>query len=688
MSHHLKSLFRASLGLLLLLGAAQPAAAQLRAVGGGRGIYVYAALQPAGPWLNAAATVVRVERQPAGAATAAFVPVAALAAPAAGAEFVARVLRYNRQLPVPLTLAPAFLQRLGRAWERTHRLDSLRAYSQLLPVQQALGLVYFDSTAQRGTAYAYRLTPVLAGGAAGGPVVTGRMSWPGRSTGGTLRRLPTLASEKQVVVRWQQLEGPQRAVYAQLLRQDDARGEWRPAAAQLTLQSYQKTLALAAYDQQVQPVHAYRYTLRTYDLHGNPGPAADTVLAASYDFLDAGVLRDFRAQPLTAADGDAGIRLSWRLPDANKLRSVRVYRSTLSDKDFKLLAEVNPTQAGFLDATAEPMQKYYYYVQPTGLLQEPGVASSKVFALFEDFRQPLPPHEIRAAAVPAGIRLRWLPGDTFTKGYYVYRAAGPTAPLTLIGALRPHQEKAAEQVFVDSSRTLQPELRYRYAVQAENSSHVQSVLSDTTEAAPGPRRATATTAHAVPAVAGAEARWEDGQPLVRWEAPAGAMSYVVSRRVAGGAQAQVLPLGPRLPGPGSARRPLTQPAFRDSTARPGLAYEYEIVAVDEQGQRSAPARLILSAGEATGLVPATLTAAATGQAVELRWAVGAAAPQYRLYRYEPGTKPQAVATVAARPATYRDATVQPRRTYFYYVVSLDAQRHEAGRSEVVGVRVP
>ncbi|UOQ54847.1 fibronectin type III domain-containing protein [Hymenobacter cellulosivorans] len=659
------------------------------AVGGGRGIFVYSPRpQAAGTWSGAAATSILVERR--AASGTAFTPVAQLSAPATAAEFEARVLAFNRRLTIPLTgLEGALVQKLARIWERTHRLDSLRAYSQLMPVQQAAGLVLLDSTAQRGTPYVYRITAQRAGAPVGAAAQSAAVSWPGKPTGGNLKKLPTVAEESRIIPRWRQLEGQQRAVYVQLRRQDDARGEWKSAAAPLTLESFQKALALVAYDQAVQPVHAYRYTLRTLDQHENPGPAADTILAAAYKFLDAAVLRDFRAQAQQAGPAtEPGIRLSWRLPDANKLRSVRIFRSTLLDKDFKLLAEVTPTEAGYLDATAEPMQKYYYYVQPTGLLQEPGVPSSKSFALFEDQRPPLPPHEVRAATVPGGIHLRWLPGDKFTKGYYVYRAAGPEAKLTLVGALRLHQAKAAEQVFVDSSRTLQPAVRYRYAVQAENSSHRPSILSDTVEATAGVKHPVATAPHALAPVAGAEGQWENGLPMVRWQASPEAAFYEVSRRTQNQTQFQRLPLGPRLPGSRTERRPLAQPAFRDSTARPGQSYDYEIVALDEQGRRSAPARLSLPAAEAT-LAPATLTAAAVGKTVELRWAAsGSAAPQYRVYRYEPGAKPQAVATVAARPATYRDATVQSRRTYFYYVASLDAQRREAERSEPIGVRVP
>ncbi|PJJ58678.1 fibronectin type III domain-containing protein [Hymenobacter chitinivorans] len=672
----------------LVMSAAQAQNPTAPAVGGGRGIFVYSPKpQAAGTWAGAAATSIQVERRVASGT--AFAPVAQLSAPATAAEFEARVLSFNRRLTIPLTgLEGPLVQKLARIWERTHRLDSLRAYSQLMPVQQAVGLVLLDSTAQRGTSYVYRVTAQRNGAPVGAAAQSAAVSWPGKPTGGKLKKLPAVTEDNRIIPRWRQLDGPQRAVYVQLRRQDDARGEWKTAAAPLTLESFQKALALVAYDRNVQPVHAYRYTLRTLDQYENPGPAADTVLAAAYNFLDAAVLRDFRAQAQQAGPTtEPGIRLSWRLPDANKLRSVRIFRSTLLDKDFKLLAEVTPTEAGYFDATAAPMQKYYYYVQPTGLLQEPGVPSSKAFALFEDQRPPLPPHEVRAAPVPGGIRLRWLPGDKFTKGYYVYRAAGPAAKLTLVGALRPHQEKAAEQVFVDSSRTLQPAVRYRYAVQAENSSHRPSIYSDTVETTAGVKRPVATAAHALAPVAGAEAQWENGRPVVRWQAAPEAAFYEVSRRVEGQPQFQRLPLGPRMPGSRTERRPLAQAGFCDSTARPGQSYEYEIVSLDEQGRRSTPARLSLRAAE-TAAAPATLTAAAVGKTVELRWAAEAAAPQYRVYRYEPGAKPQAVATVAASPATYRDATVQPRRTYFYYVASLDAQRREAARSEPIGVRVP
>jgi hypothetical protein len=83
--------------------------------------------------------------------------------------------------------------------------------------------------------------------------------------------------------------------------------------------------------------------------------------------------------------------------------------------------------------------------------------------------------------IDGGVRVHWFPDTTqYLSGYYIFRGEGYGMPLKLITPLLP----VTPGVYVDTSVGLQGGRTYMYAVQAVNTSHRASSVSDTAGAMP------------------------------------------------------------------------------------------------------------------------------------------------------------------------------------------------------------
>jgi len=409
------------------------------------------------------------------------------------------------------------------------------------------------------------------------------------------------------------------------------------------------------------------------DCAGTP----ETVIVATYDFRNQSQVEDVRA---VAAESLGGIGLSWRVRAAGNLTSIRIYRSVEYDTGYVMIAEIPPEETAYVDAGADEMQRYFYYLETTGLLDEVSPKSIRVFGTMQSSREPDPPVGLEAEALENGVRLSWWSfPDGHTAGYYVYRGEGRGRELSQISPLLPVGESLTS--YVDTSAFLTGTHQYAYAVRAESRSYVLGPFSDTVLIRPG----IPTVPHAP---FGLEARVIDGFVQLYWEdmenVEPDAQGFFVLRRELplDGVPAEFERINDAL-------LPPQQNNYVDTTVRQGMSYEYVVQTQDFVGGLSplSPSKRV-ELRLPDPIAPAGLRAGRRGETMSVSWdeTVQPNLVAYRLYRYEREKEPVLVAEVRPDVLEVEDKGLNPGELYFYYLTSIGSEGRESERSEEVGIR--
>lgn len=170
---------------------------------------------------------------------------------------------------------------------------------------------------------------------------------------------------------------------------------------------------------------------------------------------------------------------------------------------------------------------------------------------------------------------------------------------------------------------------------------------------------------------------------------------------------------PSLPGEGTA----AETVVGESPARPGPGsvrdknfvwenrYLYRVVGVTQvlsrdgkllaefEGEAAPPVEVnahdIFAPGRPKGL-QAVYSGVETQRSIDLTWTPSEEADLagYNVYRREGMNEAARISTELVRTPSYRDATVQPGKTYFYVVTAVDARGNEGKSSEVATEKVP
>jgi len=254
---------------------------------------------------------------------------------------------------------------------------------------------------------------------------------------------------------------------------------------------------------------------------------------------------------------------------------------------------------------------------------------------------PVAPMSLAASPTSDSVQLTWAHYGTDVTGFRIYRANGGT--FALIATL-----PANTVAFTDVG--LIPGTTYNYRVHAYNSSGNSPAAEIST-----------TTRTLVPAVpADVSATPLTSAIVLSWNPSIGATDYVVER--------SMNPAGP-FSGLGTAQ--ITQ--WTDSAVIEGTTYYYRIIARGN-GTSSAPSAIV-SASLLTGLpaTPLTFAIAAVRGEVKLSWKDDASnESSYVVERSLDGVSFSQVATLPANSSQYVDASVAPRRKYYFRVGAANA----------------
>jgi hypothetical protein len=605
----------------------------------------------------------RIERRPAGTTT--WQQLADVTGPASPGAFRAAVEQARDLSPEPVDMKTLPVDRIWQDITRAGNVDSLKFPGQLLEVRLALGLLYVDRTAEQGRDYEYRVSELDPAGAVRPVLVSGKAHWPFAVPFAPMRLAAARADEQSVDVTWQSV-GKMRGCSFRVLRDEGESGRFEPVAGLRIVGNSGDTTTYSFSDATVASERVYRYFAVPFCRYGNTGPTSETTMVATYRFRNLSLPAN-----LAAESTNSGLRLRWQLARPSMVKSLRIYRSEQYDTGYARVAELSPQQTGWLDQTAAPNVKYYYYIEMTGFLDEVSPASARFLGMYEDPEPPLAPYALFAEPVERGVKLRWDLPELDVAGTYVFRRDPMTGRFSQVSDLIP----AAFTTYDDTGLTLSPLYQYGYIVRAISTSKVLGPASETAYARPP-------GAVRPPVPLNFTAAWTDGAVKLYWDDMRSGnptlAGYWLLRRTGTGRFASLHDslLSARLN------------YFTDTTARPGSAYEYLVLAASITGPTSdSAARATVAIPRPVPAAPAGLRAHAVASGIELSWdePFGPAVSGFRVYRYERGREPVRVAAPGPVTTNWTDKEATKGRLYFYYLTSLGDAGAESGPSSEVSI---
>jgi hypothetical protein len=616
----------------------------------------------------------RVERRQANARQ--WAPVADVAGPATQTEleaaFQALQSRFSELTGVKIN-TPELWQRIQTARD----LKTIGVATRLLPVQLALGVRWLDAGADRAVAYEYRILHVAPDGSTREAFITPPVAWPGFADVAALRTEHSSGEPTAASVEWRILKGTQPTAF-RVFRRQGLEGPFAELSSNVVdsccivakgLFSRGDTLLATVHDKTVLKAQVYQYYAVPQDFFRNEGRASDTATVITFRMAHAPLPERMKIRSIDTA----GLELRWDLREKSAIHGVVIERGPKIDSGFVELFTAAPTDTSFLDVTVDPMTRYYYQLRLIGPGGLRSPSSAVVIGIWKSSDAPAPPQNVRAAAVKGGVRLDW-DGDSlqFVEGYYVHRAEGYGMDFQQISPFLP----ASPTSYLDTSAALRGDATYMYVIVAENTSHVQSVMSDTVYVTPD-----------IPVTVNAPqnivARVDQGRVYVTWkgqdESSSGLSGFRVYRRESGGAWRAVA----------DTMQDAEQNYMLDEKTKPGGRYDYTVRAYSLRGDSSglsAIATAVIPLPEV--YPPSNLKAYREGVAVVLQWdeVVQSGAKEYRVYRYTRGAQPRALASVPLDTRVFLDDNPGKTSPVFYYITTVGTFGNESSPGKEVAIR--
>ncbi len=672
-SHH-----RVLVGVLLLLAttaSAQTITGTTFAAGGPLGIYVAAGIQlPSSVHPIDGGVAYLFERRTPGQQT--WQEIATVGAPASLEEFRARLEQSMHEIPDTFSLSNVPVDSLWRRIAAYGNADSLGVWSGVLLIRLATGMMYLDTTAQRGMNYQYRVSLIGANHQPIRTYISNSESFPERVELPRLQLYDKSSNERRIVIEWTSGTGKGASMF-RTYRQEGLRGEYHPITAGRYIMARRDSIFYLIADSLIQAMQGYRYYLLPTDYYGNPGVPSDTVLVGAYNFQNVPLPDSFH---VASVDTPAGIRIGWRLAKPQLVRNLSIYRSVDYDTGYHRLSYIATGDTEYTDQTTRPMQRYFYYLVMSGPLGETSPPSAKVFGIYISHVTPVAPGIVGFVGTTRGVRLSIITTDVQQTDYEVFRNDGVRPELHLVSGLVPRKDSIT--VFEDTSSALSGELTYAYAVRAENASHVFSSFSDTVHVRPNLPTHPPTPLGLTATVEGKAVQlyWNDMRPGNHTVS-----GYFVYRKeiVSGKRKSEFLKLNDTL-------LTASRNRFTDTTAEAGKKYEYAVRDRDFfGGESNMSTTSTAEIPEIMPLPPGGLRARSTSTGIFLQWdrTIQPNLSEYRVYRYQRRQKPVRIETVkSSGNLETLDRRTRKGDLYFYYVTTVNTKGVESGRSMEVGIR--
>jgi len=558
-------------------------------------------------------------------------------------------------------------ERLFNVLERTGTTDSLMYYGQLLPVRLSAGTIWLDSTVTDTLKYRYRVSRASAGE----PARLLFTSVPARREETTFLGRPVITSKvisDNEVILTCGLDPGYRPAFYRVLRKKEGEKSFSGINPSMVRFIRNDTSFVTVRDTAVMPGRIYSWYITPVDYFGRVSVKSEIVRSGIYSFSSVRAPYNISTAARIPA---GGIEVRWKLDDPSAIRSLNLYRSQNYDTGYVLINKISPSDTLVIDASVEPMRKYFYYFVMEGFFDELSSPGVRFFGIAENKVPPIRPVITSAEGIEDGARIEIRVFNPDVRTVRVYRrvqGAREFSPLSLAQVTDGNRV-----VYTDTSHYFGGYTLLSYAAVAENTSYALSEFSDTVSVYPATETVTASPGNL-------EVTWENGAVNLIWENIRNTNPEIIGYR-----------LYRRVKETNSARQEeytlladgFLKPEvnyYTDSQVVEGNTYEYIVRAVDfKNGESKAGASALINVIKTRPLPPAGLMLSAGPDAVVIGWE----APEqeeivsFRVYRYERGKDPVIIATVPQGASQYTDTTALKGRLYFYFVTSVHSNGTES-----------
>lgn len=550
------------------------------------------------------------------------------------------------QLPVDST--KGFIWRLV---QRATLTDSIPYFGSLPMYREALGVTWYDGTAEKGKKYEYKVVTQQAGRQPE-EKITAAVSYPltPRSDYGIK---VSKHEVKQNYINLDFVIGYQQDLYAaKLLRGYYLQSDLVPLSIDVGFWNDNDTLKAFAVDTTAMHRGIILYCLQPYDIYGNPGRPSDTIRITNLTDLD-----ETSYTGLKTHSDKEGIRLTWNFPKPEFLRSIDIYKAVgfRDSIDYRYLISVAPDDTSYLDKDVISAEIYSYKIVINNAYGQSPLSLSAIGWYYGD-KPAETPLELKAEVAMNVVKLRWRRPTDDTKAYYVMRGEGDASNLEQIG-----NEITTDSLFVsfiDSVRNV-PGRTLAYAVKAENTSN--NFSPPTEPVFVNPLRDIPLS---VPL--NVATHFGDGRVWVIWnrvdETDPNVLDYRVERRILSpNMEAEFKPI------PTSK---VLLNYYEDADVKEGVTYEYRVVSIGTHGRVSEPSVV------SSCLVPAvkplsisSLQVQKTTGGYRLAWEETEQEniESYKVYRVQENQPPQLLATMKKNETSYFDTVKEDKVIYLYTV---------------------
>lgn len=601
-----------------------------------------------------------------------WIEVTLISAPENYGFFLNTIYKLNQQLKDSIPANELPLDLIWRKAKQFERLDSLKYLGNPLVVRMALGITYLDKEISTDQNYIYKISKLDKNGSTIESFTTNEISFPGKYRSSSLNIFSKETSEKFIRLTWK-ADAAYSPARFKIYRRENFQGDFTLVEPIKIYNSDENQIAVTIVDSAVSANSTYEYFLVPIDYYQNEGIASDTVTAPAFSFNK--VFPPYNIN-VSEADSLGGLKLTWKFEYKDKVISLKIFRSIYSDKDFEEIAEVTGFDSLYTDQTAEPMVKYFYYLELNDPFGEVDLQSAKVFGLYQSNEIPPPPFNLHTDSTAIGVKLVWNKPDEFVNTYHIYRNLGDDENLAELYILNSSDSVVH---FIDTTSSLKGNRTYYYSVRAENTSGNLSEFSDTLQVFPNVK----TNINSPNQLRGYSL---EGKVFLYWENlfanDEKIDGYKVFRRNFGDTPTEFVALFDTLLTP-------KQNNYVDTSAIEGNDYEYAVQAFDILGNESSFSSSIkINIPEIPILPPAGLTAVNVDNGVMISWqpVLEENIKEYKIYRYERGIEPKLIGSVNSDVNELVDKSVISGNLYFYFISVTSSEGKESAPSDELGIK--
>lgn len=645
---------------------------ELMAFGGPNGIYVNTGIEIGSPEIPSNNIIgYKIERQVRGDKNWQFV--ANLSAPKNYNEFLNRIYATNLLL---VDSIPANELPIKVIWDKVQkykRIDSLKYLGNPLVVRIAFGVCYLDKDVDQNENYVYKVSKLDVSGKESEIFISNVVSFPPKITEGKIVFFNKETSEKSIKLTLENVDA--RFARVKVFRQSNFINGYSEIVTEIYFSSKKEKKFITIIDTLVQPNDVYQYYLIPVDYYQNHGTSTDTITIAAFSFNSIIPPYDIK---VTGLDSLGALKLDWKLEQASKILSTKIFRSKISDSGFVEIAELPATTTSYIDRVAEPMVKYFYYLQINDQFGEVPYKTAKVFGLYKSNVNPMPPMNLHSAKSEKGVKLVWEKPEQSINVYRVYRNVDESLTLRELTSITSNDSMVH---FIDTSYSLKANKYYYYAVRSENSSGNLSTFSDTISIFPVSNQKLNPPKNLTGYVdeSGVVLYWQN----MFAEDPTISGYQVFRKFVSKNSKADFKPVLDSILSP-------KQNNFVDVSAKEFGAYEYAVKVFNIfEKESELSSSITISILSEPILVPTGITAISVDEGIKITWQISSISKikEFSLYRYSRGEEPKKISTITSDKALeIIDKSAAENNLYFYFLKSVSDLNLESDASEEVGIR--